>query len=195
MKKGIKKRLRQAMLDRLRQMDERTFVEKCRKIHRQLFASSAWQSALSVALTVSVGREIDTRSVIRQAWQEGKTIAVPKCQPKTKEMIFYDLCRFDQLEQSFYGLQEPDPRRSRRSAVNFDLIIVPGVVFDRRGYRIGYGGGYFDRFLSRFSGTAASLLLDIQLADRIPVEPHDQRISWLMTESATIEAGRLPHDG
>jgi 5-formyltetrahydrofolate cyclo-ligase len=69
-----------------------------------------------------------------------------------------------------------------------DLLIVPGVVFDERGFRIGYGGGYYDRFLTHYKGTAISLLLENQLIHEMPVEAHDQRVDWLITEQRFFKA-------
>ncbi|RYM02204.1 5-formyltetrahydrofolate cyclo-ligase [Sporolactobacillus sp. THM7-7] len=180
---GRKKRLREQMLSRLKKMDDALFQKRCLMIRRRLFAAPEWKKAGSIALTLSVGREVDTYEIVRQAWAEGKKVAVPKCEPKNRLMTFYRLNGFHQLEKGYFGLFEPKIAETVRvEPRDLDLAIVPGVVFDRRGFRIGYGGGYYDRFLSEYSGMTVSLLFDAQLVETVPTEGHDRRVACLITE-------------
>lgn len=182
-----KKRIRRLVLDELDGLDQNLFQEKCIKIRERLFHEAIWEEAETVALTLSTGREVETPAIITRAWAEMKTVVVPKCDPKQRTMTFYKIRSFAELTFGFYGLMEPDPVQTESvSPDEIDLAIVPGVVFDRAGNRIGYGGGYYDRFLRDFQGRTISLLLSAQLRSCLPVERHDQRIDMLITEDECI---------
>lgn len=183
-----KKQMRHQILHELSIMDEQLFQKKCMMIRNRLFKERAWIESRYIALTLSVGREVETAAIISRAWAEDKAVAVPKCNPANKTLTFYRIKSFRELEFGFYGLLEPKP--SETSVVPdlaLDLAVVPGVVFDRNGYRIGYGGGYYDRFLAHYHGKTISLLLEAQLAESVPVESHDQRIELLITEQRTLK--------
>jgi 5-formyltetrahydrofolate cyclo-ligase len=184
-----KRKLRNQILHEMEKTDEYVFTEKCKKIRNQLFATRLWREAGTIGVTLSVGREVETMAIITKAWTEQKHVAVPKCNPKDHSLSFYELETFSQLESGFYGLMEPNTLKTREIKPNMlDLLIVPGVVFDERGFRIGYGGGYYDRFLTHYKGTAISLLLENQLIHEMPVEAHDQRVDWLITEQRFFKA-------
>ncbi|TGA99610.1 5-formyltetrahydrofolate cyclo-ligase [Sporolactobacillus shoreae] len=180
--------MRNRILHDLRTMDEHHFKKKCTRIRDRLFNEALWVQSRCVALTFSVGREVETAAIISRAWAEGKTVTVPKCNSSDKSLTFYRIKSFTQLESGYYGLTEPKPSETTPVSDNEpDLAIVPGVVYDHKGYRIGYGGGYYDRFLAHFKGKTISLLLEAQLAESVPVETHDIPIDVLITEQRTIE--------
>ncbi|MCO7128305.1 5-formyltetrahydrofolate cyclo-ligase [Sporolactobacillus shoreicorticis] len=184
-----KKAMRNRILHEMDKLDEYVFTEKCKKIRNRLFATSLWQEAGTIGITLSIGREIETMAIITKAWTEAKRVAVPKCNPNSRTLSFYILQTFSQLDSGFYGLMEPNT--SMTEAINkksLDLLIVPGIVFNHQGYRIGYGGGYYDRFLSDYEGVTVSLLLESQLVGEIPVERHDQHVDWMITEKNIYQA-------
>jgi 5-formyltetrahydrofolate cyclo-ligase len=99
---------------------------------------------------VSTAIEVDTRALIREALDDGKIVAVPYCVEGTRKMRFYRILSLEELAPRTFGVLEPDPMKAERITDFHDaLCILPGIVFDRDGYRLGYGGGYYDRFLSR----------------------------------------------
>ncbi|MET1247674.1 5-formyltetrahydrofolate cyclo-ligase [Sporolactobacillus sp. STCC-11] len=184
-----KRKLRNQILHEMEKTDEYVFTEKCKKIRNQLFATALWREALTIGVTLSVGREVETMAIITKAWTEQKHVAVPKCNPQNHSLSFYELESFSQLESGFYELMEPNILKTQEVKPDMlDLLIVPGVVFDERGFRIGYGGGYYDRFLTHYEGTTISLLLENQLIHEIPVEAHDQHVDWLITEQRCFKA-------
>ncbi|MFC7060633.1 5-formyltetrahydrofolate cyclo-ligase [Halobacillus seohaensis] len=161
--------------------EEKSSIEQA--LHNHLFFSHAWKYANVIAVTVSFNQEWDTYTIIKKAWEQSKSVVVPKCDPKTKQMIFYSLTGFDQLESVYFGLKEPSPHKTK--PVNkevIDVVIVPGLLFDRNGYRIGYGGGFYDRFLKEFKGKSLSILSNEQIIDEIPTEPFDIPVNLLITE-------------
>ncbi|HEY4602644.1 MAG TPA: 5-formyltetrahydrofolate cyclo-ligase [Cerasibacillus sp.] len=182
-----KSSLRRLVIDKLKQISPEEKAEIERQLHNHLFASNEWKKATILAVTISRGIEWDTDQIIKQAWKEGKTVVIPKCKPKSKELIFYKYKEGDQLEQTYYQLWEPIPDRA--TAVlknNIDLIVVPGVVFDKNGYRIGFGGGYYDRYLVDYTKDTVALLHTKQLANQIPKEYFDIPVKQLITEKGKI---------
>ncbi|MFT8317514.1 MAG: 5-formyltetrahydrofolate cyclo-ligase [Sporolactobacillus sp.] len=184
----LKKQLRLDMLEKLRRLDESEFKQSGKRIRDRLVRDRLWRHAKVIAVTLSLGREIETEEIIERAWSEAKTVAVPKCHPAAKTLTFHQLDSFDQLNEGYFHLKEPSPEKTRLVQLEqVGLMIVPGVVFDRRGNRIGYGGGYYDRLLGSYRGATVALLLGMQLVPNIPIEAHDQRINLLFTEDERID--------
>lgn len=184
-----KEALRKAMLNTLSQMTEmeRKNVEKA--IQRHLFDSSLWKQAETVGVTLSMDKEWDTKAIIEHAWLEGKKVCVPKSIHKTRGLHFYEITSFKQVEKGYFNLSEPivsETERIEDSAI--DLLIVPGLVFTDSGYRIGFGGGYYDRFLEDFGQTTLSLMHSTQQVDFFPIEAHDIPVQHLITEKGLIKA-------
>lgn len=182
-----KREWREKMLKCLQNTDGDLFEASCRIIRDKLFQQQEWRQAEVIALTVSRGREIDTWPIIREGWRQKKIIALPACNKSAKKLIFRRTDAFNQLSKSSYGLLEPNEAETEPiDKQRIDLMIVPGVVFDRRGYRIGYGGGYYDRFLENGGIRTLSLLLDQQLTARIPADPYDRPVDQLITQTRII---------
>ena len=130
-----------------------------------LLKSSVYQHAKTIATYLSLPHEFDTRLFIRQAQADGKRVLIPKAYPQGR-MTFVDYNPND-LELTAFGIWEP---RSGQvvEKTHIDLIHVPGVAFNKGGYRIGYGGGYYDRYLADFKGMIVSTIYPCQLADFQP---------------------------
>ncbi|GAQ19801.1 5-formyltetrahydrofolate cyclo-ligase family protein [Oceanobacillus picturae] len=160
--------------------EDRYITEK--KLKDQLISSSIWEQATTIGLTVSQAMEWDTKPIIEEAWKAGKTVCVPKCSPKEKMLTFYKLESFNQLEVVYYNLLEPNPTVTQSVAkMEIQLLLVPGLVFDKRGYRIGFGGGYYDRYLADYPNVTASLLHSEQLVDQVPAESFDIPVQHIIT--------------
>lgn len=182
-----KKQLRAQVKQKLAVMEKPVYEQKCFDITAKLYALAEWEAASTIALTVSSPIEVDTWQIIRFAWLSGKTVYVPKCFPDTKKMDFYPLTNFADLEMVYAGLFEPTPHQTKAiKKEKIDLLIVPGLVFNRAGYRIGFGGGYYDRFLTDFKGQTISLAFSFQLSRSIPVEAFDLPVQKIVTEQEII---------
>ncbi|MFP3418391.1 MAG: 5-formyltetrahydrofolate cyclo-ligase [Bacillota bacterium] len=183
----MKKELRRQTLAKLEQMSSEEFKQNTTLLYEHLFQLTAWKQAKTIALTMSRGKEVPTRPLIDKAWEEGKTVCVPTCFPETKEMTFYEYTPQTKMTSRYFGLSEPDPETS--AAVHkkaIDLVIVPGVCFDQQGYRIGYGGGYFDRFLADYHGVTLALCLSVQQIEHVPAETHDIPVSMIVSEKGPL---------
>lgn len=184
-----KKELRKNMREKLAKMElkEKEAFEK--RVHDLLFASDLWKNAQTIGVTISKENEWDTRAIIEQGWKEGKVICVPKTFPETKGMAFYTITDFSQAEKGFFDLIEPLPDKTEEVAKEaVELLIVPGLVYNRYGYRIGVGGGYYDRFLDGFHHPTVSLVHSRQLLEDIPLKPHDIPVDYLLTEDGLKES-------
>ena len=160
---------------------------------KRLFTTDMWHEARIVGITISQTFEWEPRSIIEKGWQQGKTVCVPKCTPQEKKLLFYRLEHFEQLEVVYYGLLEPIPEKTTQiEKSKIDLLIVPGIVFDHRGFRIGFGGGYYDRFLSDFPNETVSLVHTSQLVERVPRESFDIPVKHIITENGLLTKERSP---
>lgn len=157
-------------------------------IKNKLLKESSIINSNTIGLTISRKKEVDTKSIIQSLWELGKNVAVPKCNPKNHSMDFYLITNFEQLETVYLDLQEPIPEKTVYiNKKNIDVLIVPGVVFDNKGYRIGYGGGYYDRYLKDYNGTLFSLAFQLQIVDQLPKETHDIPVHYILTEKGKID--------
>ena len=129
-------------------------------------ASPSWRKSKKIALYMATPLEFDLSGIFEQAKTDGKQILIPKCLPH-RQMIFSAYLP-DDLKKSNFGLLEP----AHPVAEVPDLILVPGLAWNRDGYRIGFGGGYYDRYLANFQGLTASVAYDFQFVDFLP-EKHD----------------------
>lgn len=183
-KVDIRKKLRA----RLKAMTREEYEKRSKQIHDRLFKTKEWKKAKTIGVTVSIFPEVDTYSIIQAGWQTGKQIAVPKCIPATREMRFYLLTGFEQLEKSYFGLYEPVIGETVEiSKKDIELLLVPGVGFTKDGYRLGLGGGYYDRFLTDFPGRTAALCFSEQIMEKLPLEPHDRPVQQIITDTTVFE--------
>lgn len=136
----------------------------------------------------SVRSEVQTFDIIRQALRAGKRVALPVSISRGRRLIFREVTDFKaDLKPGLLGIPEPKPSRPRVAPREADLIIVPGVAFDRRGYRLGTGGGFYDRFLRRVTRPArVGLAFEAQLVDKVPHAEHDERVDYIVTERRVI---------
>jgi 5-formyltetrahydrofolate cyclo-ligase len=183
---------RKNVLDELNSMAPAEHQSKSQIIAERLMEDPAFSAAKTVGVTVSAFPEVDTHELIRKCWEAKKRVAVPKCWRKSRAMDFHVITDFDQLETVYMHLKEPKVEETQRiGPEEIDLLIVPGVVYTQSGYRIGFGGGYYDRYLAEYKGTTRALAFDLQLADEIPIEPHDMPVDAIHTESRFIAAGKV----
>ncbi len=179
--------LRLKMKERLQSLDKITYEYWSYEIAQQLYKTDEWKKAQIIGLTMSIFPEVDTWQLIRKGWEQQKTIVIPRCNPKMKEMTFHTLTSFQELETVYYGLFEPKEETTQVSSEQIELLIVPGLIFNSSGYRIGFGGGYYDRYLQTFHGSTLSLAFSPQIVEHRLIEPHDLPVDYIMTENEMID--------
>lgn len=144
-----------------------------------------WQYTHSQTLItyVSTPIEVDTHRIIEQALAAGKRVAVPRCVPGTRDMEFYFIEGLDELEPGTFGVLEPRPDRRRLlTDVSRGLCLVPALCYDWRGFRLGYGKGYYDRFLAGFGGHMVGLCYSDCVRRKLPHGRFDRPVELLVTE-------------
>ncbi|MDL4841544.1 5-formyltetrahydrofolate cyclo-ligase [Aquibacillus rhizosphaerae] len=167
-------------------IDTRNNIQK--KMQYYLVNSWIWDKNDVIGITISQNYEWNTREIIKLAWSHGKKVCIPKCYPTYGKLVFFELQSFDELEVGFSNLHEPIPDDNRKiNKDKIDVMIVPGLVFDRKGYRIGYGGGYYDRYLNNFKGITLSLACSFQIVDTVPREPFDIPVNYLISEYGFLD--------
>ena len=151
-------------------------------LYRKLFNSSEWINADMVGMTLSLPSEIDTKPIILQAWLESKQVCVPLTLPQRK-MNFKLLTKTTRVAKNKFGILEPEKTSTEIDKKQMDLIIVPGLAFSSRGERLGFGGGYFDRFLADYEGETISLAEKPRYFEKSvwPIEETDVLIKKILT--------------
>lgn len=133
--------------------------------------------------------EVDTRRIITSALAMGIEVAVPLCEDKNGHMDFFRISSLSQLRRGFYGIDEPDRDTAEKiTAESGDLCIVPGIAYSQQGYRVGFGRGYYDRFLAGFPGVSAGLCYESCICPELVHEDFDIRVDMIITESGVHKA-------
>lgn len=182
-----KQQLRKSVTQKLtaKSLEEKQLIEL--NITETLLHSKLWEQSQIIGITISRGVEWNTKLIIKEAWRQGKIICIPKSYPKEHKMIFYKIHTFKEVKNQYHDLLEPIPEISEQICNHtIDLLIVPGLLFDKYGFRIGFGGGYYDRFLADFPNETLSLLSKSQLVDKLPTESYDIPVNYLIVENEMI---------
>lgn len=177
------------MLEQRRKLSDAGWRTASGKAQLQLLNLDEYRNATSVALYYPAHRETDTVMIAEAALSEGKEVFFPVvC---GLEMELHQIKALDELKPGRFGIHEPCRLENSHSGLP-DLIIVPGVQFDLNGHRIGYGKGYYDRFLQHHTGTVhlIGLCHDFQLVDDpIPANRHDIRMEVIVTDKRVVRLG------
>ena len=155
----------------------------------QLQDTPEFRRAETIMLFLSMEQEVETSTLVLQAWKEGKTVALPRVRWAEREIEPVAIKSLDTSPNpSMQGLRDP-VGGTPISLARIDLVAVPGLAFDRRGYRLGRGKGFYDRFLSKkdFRGLRIALCFQEQvLEDLLPVEPHDMPMNMIVTDQKIL---------
>ena len=147
----------------------------------------AYREATTLIAYMPTPGEINTKPLLEHAWGQGKRVALPHCLPYAKGVMeFYLVGKGDSLSPGIHRSLEPDPNRQEKLADFTGCIcLVPGYAFDEQGFRLGYGGGYYDRFLSGpySAGKTAGACYDICVVEKLAREGYDRPCQHLITEA------------
>ena len=178
-----KVRIRKTLVGLLRVQKEADRRHNSEAIRRKLVRLAAYRRATTVACYVSLPYEVETHRLIHDMLKDGKRVAVPYVRGRQlKWSELRDPAR--DLRRGAFGVLEPRPRAVRSvRAQDVDVVVVPGIAFDRRGHRLGHGHGYFDRFLDTLPAgiPTIGLCFDFQLVAALPYEPHDHPVDAVLT--------------
>lgn len=185
-----KRTLRQQMLARRRALSRESWLEASRQAQHTIVNLAEFSRAECIALYSPVHNEVDTAQILQASYSASKRTLYPAvC---GQDMVLRQVDHLEQLTRGCFGVLEPCGPGSEHLADEADLIIVPGVVFDPSGHRIGYGKGFYDRFLQHpgLRATLIGLCHDFQLIDgNLPADRHDIRMDIIVTEQRIIRCG------
>ena len=169
--------LRQSMPQEIKEQKDTAIATQVRRLWQ-------YQRNNILLIYVSTSIEVDTFRIIRQALEDGKRVAVPRCVPDTRNMEFYYIDSIDELAPGMFGVLEPaaNPDRLYKEC-DGGLCIVPAFSYDWRGFRLGYGKGYYDRFLSKFEGNIVGICYSECVQRSLPHGRFDRPVELLVTES------------
>ncbi|NLZ93609.1 MAG: 5-formyltetrahydrofolate cyclo-ligase [Firmicutes bacterium] len=186
-----KKNLRQEVLQRRELLTAKEIEVFSNSIMKKLFSLTEYQSAQTIMFFLNFGKEVMTLKMVPQALSHGKRVIVPKTVPKERRMILSEI--FDIEKDLAPGLwQIPEPKADSLRPVapqDIDFVVVPGVAFDLSGNRLGYGGGYYDRFFPQLRPDVplVALTFEVQLVDYVPVDSWDRQVDIIITEKRIID--------
>jgi len=182
-----KRELRRQLLDKRRELPPEEAAKRSAAILHRLKTLEAFRNAPQILTYVaSKDHEVDTRGLIRELLVAGRIVLVPKALP-SRRMDWRRLDALETLAPGPFGVLEPPESLPLVTTIsNAALCVVPGIAFRRDGYRIGYGAGYYDRFLAGFSGTMVGLAYEFQITEAFQPESHDRPVQWIITEERVI---------
>lgn len=162
-------------------LDEKDMMDE--QIFTKLVSLDEYQKSRTILVYVSKGLEVSTHKIIEDAWSKNKRVAVPRCDVGPVRMDFYYIDSKNDLEEGYFGIYEPVESKSDMvKGFTEGLCIVPGLAFDEKGYRLGFGKGYYDRFLSWFKGFTVGICYSNCVTSGLPVEEHDKPVDILVTD-------------
>ncbi|MDI6704347.1 MAG: 5-formyltetrahydrofolate cyclo-ligase [bacterium] len=183
----MKEEIRKEIRTKRDSLSEKEILEKSEIIKERLFALKEFKDAHIILFYVSTRSEVKTDEMIRQSLSLKKRVILPKV--RGGDLLLSELKDFPkELEKGAYGIYEPKSGYIREINHNeIDLVIVPGIAFDRFGFRLGYGGGFYDKLLSMMKNQSfIGLAYEMQIIDKIPVREYDIAVHKIITEERVI---------
>lgn len=190
-----KRQLRQRLREIQNRLDPQWIRQASQSIQDTIRHLPEYRTARAVMSYVSMGKEVQTHQLLSAMQEDGKIVVIPWC--KGDDLRLFRFTTFDELERGTLGILEP--RIAFRlqhdrlfGSQDLDLILVPGLGFDRHGNRLGRGRGYYDRFLKTVPPNAVrvGLSFECQLVEAIPASPDDEQVDLIVTECQTYRVPR-----
>lgn len=179
-----KSKLREELKLRIAELPESYVAKSSSAIFQRLLSLPEFINAGRIFAYFSVDREIDTLALIDHCLLNNIPLALPRTEAN-RQMSFALIDSADSLKKSAFGIPEPDKALPCVSPKQGDLIVVPALCYDERGFRLGHGGGYYDRFLSGCRAETVGLCRQALLCPTLPTQPHDIPVKILITEQKT----------
>lgn len=183
-----KSKIRDEMLEERLAIPSDMLIDAQKKMIKSFSNLASYRFAEVILLYSAIKGEPDVCEIISEAKSAGKKVAFPKCYPDEFRMEYRFVDGADELVSGAYGIPEPPENAELYvpSPEKHDICIVPAVCFDKSGYRIGYGRGYYDRYLSSFGGTAVGFTMSRFLTDRLPRGRYDKKVDIIITEKGVL---------
>ena len=181
----IKSELRRIFKEKRKRLVDKAHKDEL--ICKRLLSSSLYKNADLILCYASLETEISTDSIIRSAVAEGKRVALPLCIDKNGNMKFYLINSLSDISEGAFGIKEPNAEKCG-SVEDFtnSICIVPALSIDRNGYRLGYGKGYYDRFLKNYSSISVGLCYNEFISKDLPIDEFDKAVDYIASEDKII---------
>ncbi|MBV1769946.1 MAG: 5-formyltetrahydrofolate cyclo-ligase [Candidatus Desulforudis sp.] len=190
---GKKQELREELLKQRAAMDPADVAAHSAAVAKRVFEFRHFQDAQTVMVYADFRNEVQTGEIIAAAMDAGKRVGLPLVDREQKRLTVLQITNLPgDLQVGAYGIPEPNPALPVIDVKEIDLILVPGVGYDLDGYRLGFGGGYYDRFLRgiRRRAVKAGLAYDFQVQETVHPDSHDRGVNYIITESRTLKVPR-----
>ena len=183
----IKKKMRAEAKESRLSMDSFTKSSYDKKICNKLLNLWAVRETETFLCYVSTDIEVDTKEFINSLLASGKKVAVPRCEGGPSEMNFYYINSLDDLSPGSFNVLEPESDEEKLLTQTENTIcIVPAFMFDKSGYRLGYGKGYYDRYLSKYKGSTIGICYSQNIKDELFHGKYDRTVDMIVTEKQII---------
>lgn len=186
----VKKELRAAVLARRNAASPDDVRTWSARIADTLCGLPIFATTRTLCSYLAVGQEVHTEPIVRAALDQGKRVVLPRTLPAERRLALHAITRLDQLVPGPYGILEPTPDLPVVDPTEVELFIVPGVVFDTAGNRIGYGAGYYDSLLVLSEGWRVAIAFACQLAAHVPSAEHDMPVDLIITERGIVDCSK-----
>lgn len=161
---------------------------KDRQICLEFLKTDLYRNSAQILSYFPYSSEIDTSLINERVLADGKQLYLPRCADKDGNMDFYRVESLNNLCTGAYGIREPDPGLcAKASYFSGAVCVVPGLSFDRRGFRLGYGKGYYDRFLEKFTIITVGLCYNELLSGALPADAHDVPVDYIALQDSFIK--------
>jgi 5-formyltetrahydrofolate cyclo-ligase len=179
-----KKALRKHMMELRQSFSNETRSQYDSIIYNKLINCEYYNNAKVIFVYVSFMDEADTHKIINHALQNNKTVCVPKIINRTEGMKAVKIDSLSELKENGFGILEPETTTAAVDPKDIELILVPGLAFDKNGGRLGYGAGYYDRFFCEVRAEVKKIAVaySFQVVDEVPMEEHDVLIDHIVTD-------------
>lgn len=181
-----KREIRRYVKEKKKFLTSEYITEYSKKMTELFCGTQAYKNAEIILSYLAYNTEINTDEIIKNAWKDGKTVAMPRVTGEGL-MEFFEITSFDQTEIGFCGIPEPKEEAHAVTELKEALMLMPGLAFGRDHSRIGYGGGYYDRYIEKAEEKGAhitkiSLAYDFQIFDTLKVERYDKKVDLVISE-------------
>lgn len=191
----MKKEFRKKVISDRNNQSYESLCKNSSIITQKILALDCIKTAKNIMLYLDFNNEVKTDELIIKLLSLGKTVSSPITIKEEKKLIPSQIIDLkDGVKIGAYGIREPKPECSPEVEVkDIDVVIVPAVAFDKDCYRLGYGGGFYDRFIERLREDAITvgIAFDLQIFDSVPKEDHDAQLDYIITESQILTPNRL----
>ncbi len=179
MDKGV---LRERFKKLRKALSEKDWIERSQIICNHLINSDFFKISQKIAFYHYINREVDLTPAMERALNEGKEVYLPKVHTEERRLTFHRIFDFRELSPGVYGIPEPPLKNPLIEADAIELILVPGLAFDLQKFRLGYGGGFYDRFLRTTKATKIGIAFSFQIVEALPFDSWDEKMDFILTE-------------